>query len=73
MFEFSMIPTTNKPTRVTSHTATTIDNSITNSIFDNYFESAIIKTDVSDYFISQWYLWLNLKKARGSVYIQTWF
>ena len=53
MFEFSMIPATNKPTRVTSHTATTIDNSITNSIFDNYFESAIIKTDVSDYFISQ--------------------
>ena len=50
MFEFSMISTINKPTRVTSYTATAIDNIITNSIFDNDFESAIIKTDVSDHF-----------------------
>ena len=50
VFEFSMIPTINKPTRVTSYTATAIDNIITNSIFDNDFESAIIKTDVSDHF-----------------------
>ena len=51
MFEFSMIPTINKPTRVTSYTATTTDIIITNSIFDNNFESAIIKTDVSDHFL----------------------
>ena len=50
VFEFSMISTINKPTRVTSYTATAIDNIITNSIFDNDFESAIIKTDVSDHF-----------------------
>ena len=49
-FEFSMIATINKPTRVTSSTATAIHNIITNSIFDNDFESAIIKIDVSVYF-----------------------
>ena len=43
MFEFSMIPTINKPTRVASYTATAIDNIITNSIFDNDFESAKTK------------------------------
>ena len=50
MFEFSMIPTINKPTRVTSYTATAIDNIITNSILDKDFKSAIIKTDLSDHF-----------------------
>ena len=50
IFEFSMIPTINKPIRVTIYTATAIDNTITNFIFDNDFESAIIKTDVSDHF-----------------------
>ena len=50
MFEFSMIPTINKPTRITSYTATAIGTIITNSIFDNDFERAIIKTDVSDHF-----------------------
>ena len=50
MFEFSMIPTINKPTRVTSYTATAIDNIITNSILDKDFKSAIIKTDFSDHF-----------------------
>ena len=45
-----MIPTINKPTRVISYTATAIDNIITSSIFNNDFESAIIKTDVPDHF-----------------------
>ena len=50
MFEFSMIPTINKPTRVTSYKATAIDNIITNAILDKDFKSAIIKTDLSDLF-----------------------
>ena len=45
-----MIPTINKPTRVTSYTATAIDNIITNSILDKDFQSATIKTDLSDHF-----------------------
>ena len=49
MFEFSMIPTINKPTRVTKHTATAIDNIITNRIINSDFKSAIVKTDLSDH------------------------
>ena len=50
MFELSIIPTTNKPKRVTGYTDTAIDNIIPNSIFDNNFESVTIKTDVCDHF-----------------------
>ena len=50
MYEFSMIPTINKPTRVTKHTATAIGNMITNCILNNDFKSAIVKTDLSDHF-----------------------
>ena len=50
MFEFSMIPTINKPTRVTKHTATAIDNIITNCIINSDFKSAIVKKDLSDHF-----------------------
>ena len=50
MFEFSMIPTINKPTRVTKHTATAIDNIITDCILNSDFKSALVKTDLSDRF-----------------------
>ena len=50
MFEFSMIPTINKPARVTKYTATAIDNIITNCIINSDFKSAIVKTDLSDHF-----------------------
>ena len=50
MFEFSVIPTINKPTRLTTHTATAIDNTITNCILNNDFKNAIVKRDLSDDF-----------------------
>ena len=50
MFEFSMMPTINKPTIVTKHTATAIDNIRTNCIINSDFKSAIFKTDLSDHF-----------------------
>ena len=50
MFEFSMIPTINKPTRVTKHTATAIDKIITDCILNSDFKSALVKTDLSDRF-----------------------
>ena len=50
MFEFSMTPTINKPTRVTKHRATSIDNIITNCILNSDFKSAIVKTDLSEHF-----------------------
>ena len=45
-----MIPTINKPTRVTKHTATAIDNIITDCILNSNFKSALVKTDLSDRF-----------------------
>ena len=45
-----MIPTINKPTRVTQKTATAIDHILTNSFCDTVFKTAIYKFDVSDHF-----------------------
>ena len=46
-----MIPTINKPTRVTRHTATAIDHVFTNTIMGNIeIKAAIVKTDISDHF-----------------------
>ena len=45
-----MIPTINKPTRVTKKTATAINHIITNSFVENTFKTAIIKSDVSDHY-----------------------
>ena len=50
IFEFSMTPTINKPTRVTKHTATVIDHIITNCILNIDFKSAIVKADLYDHF-----------------------
>ena len=45
-----MIPTINKPTRVTRKAATAIDHILTNSFCDTVFKTAIYKCDVSDHF-----------------------
>ena len=45
-----MIPTINKPTRVTKKTATETHHIITNSFVENTFKTAIIKSDVSYHF-----------------------
>ena len=51
MLRCNMIPLTNKPTRVTKHSAKGIDHIITNSVTGhNDFKSAMIKTDLSDHF-----------------------
>ena len=51
IFRFRMIPTINKPTRVTMHTATASDHVFTNSIMDNIeIKTAIVKTDILDHF-----------------------
>ena len=43
MFEFSMMSTINKPTRVTKDTATTAIDNITNWILNSDFKSAIVR------------------------------
>ena len=51
IFCYSMIPTTNKPTRVTRNTATAIDHIITNCIVGcDDFKTGIIKADLTDHF-----------------------
>ena len=45
-----MIPTINKPTRVTRKTVTAIDHIFTNSFCDTVFKTVIYKCDVSDHF-----------------------
>ena len=44
MFRHGLIPTVNKPTRVTRNTATAIDHIITNSVINAEFKTGIIKT-----------------------------
>ena len=51
MFEFSMLPKINEPTRVTKHTATAIDNIITNCIISTDLKRAIVRTDLSHHFL----------------------
>ena len=50
MFRHGLIPTINKPTRVTRNTATAIDHIITNSVINAEFKTGIIKTDISNHF-----------------------
>ena len=50
VYQNNLIPTINKPTRVTMKTATAIDHILTNSFVDTDFKSAIFKTDISDHF-----------------------
>ena len=45
-----LVPTINKPTRVTMKTATAIDHSFTNSFVDTNFEQGIFKTDISGHY-----------------------
>ena len=46
----NLIPTINKPTRVTNRSSTLIDNIITNNFHGNPLNTGIIKTDLTDHF-----------------------
>ena len=50
MYSFSFLPLITKPTRVTSHSATLIDNIFSNVPFDQSKISGIFYTDISDHF-----------------------
>ena len=50
MFSFSLIPTITKPTRVTSKSATLIDNIFTSSISNDHVFNGILYTDITDHF-----------------------
>ena len=50
IFQHSLVPIVNKPTRVTKNNATLIDYIITNSFTDQENLTGILKTDISDHF-----------------------
>ena len=50
-YQNGIIPTINKPTRVTKRIATPINRIITNCFTENTFKAAIIRSDVSDHFL----------------------
>ena len=51
MFQYNMIPTINKPTRIIRNTTTPIDHIITNTVISGIqHRSGIIKTDISEHF-----------------------
>jgi len=50
MFAYGLTPHITKPTRITEHSATLIDNIFSNNITNENSESGIIVTDVADHF-----------------------
>ena len=50
IFQHSLVPIVNKPTRVAKNNATLIDYIITNSFMDQENLAVILKTDISDHF-----------------------
>ena len=50
LFELNVFPSIYKPTRVTKHSATNIDNILSDNLFSCNYESGIFKTDISDHF-----------------------
>ena len=71
MFQFGLVPTTNKPTRITKYTISDIDHIITNSIINNESKSAILTAGISDHFpiIYAFKLKRNLISLKRSCYI----
>ena len=56
IYENSMIPTINKPTRVTRQSTIIIDHIITNCFINFDFKTAILKSDISDHFPISFFL-----------------
>ena len=62
MFQFRLLPTTNKPTRITKDTISAIDHIIINSIINSEFKIAILAGDISDYFPIIYAIELKVKR-----------
>ena len=64
MFQFGLVPTTNKPTRKTKDTISALDHIIANSTINNSFKSTILKIKLRLIFVavihcSKQRLWLG--------------
>ena len=49
MISYSFLPLINKPTRITSTTATLIDNIFCNNVHSNNFSNGVMYSDISDH------------------------
>ena len=65
MFEKRAIPLINRPTRVTTSSATLIHNIFTNCVFDTSLKNGIIKTSISDHFAIFEAIKLSNEKTRN--------
>ena len=50
LFQYGIVPLINKPTRVTSNSATLIDNILTNIFFEASLKKGILRSSISDHF-----------------------
>ena len=50
MFQFGLVSTINKPTRIRKDAISAIDHIITNSVINNEFKTAVLTADISDQF-----------------------
>ena len=64
MYENSMIPTVNKPTRVTRQSDTAIDHILTNWFVNFDFKIASFKSDISDHFPISFFLPMTNKFSK---------
>ena len=67
IFEKGAVPTINRPTRISEHSASLIDNILTTDIFNNSLKKGIIKSDVSDHFPKFFSIQLTKEKLREGV------
>ena len=65
MLEKGGAPWINRPTRVTTSSATLIDNIFTNCVFDTSLKNGIIKTSISDHFTIFAAIKLSNEKTRN--------
>lgn len=67
-----IIQTINKPCRIAKKIVTSIDHVTTNSCEENIFRTTMIKSDVSDIFLSEFLLIQKtyLQKMKGSISIK---
>ena len=64
IFEKGAIPIINRPTRISEHLGSLIDNILTTDIFNNSLKKGIIKLDVSDHFPIFFSIQLTKEKLR---------
>ena len=67
IFEKGAIPIINRPTRISEHSASLIDNILTTDTFKNSLKKSIIKSDVSHYFPIFFSIQLTKEKLREDV------